>query len=48
MSKSVKGFVVFELKKNLRILFTHGLLHRNILVSKSLVPELQKVLDDAI
>ena len=48
MSGSVKGFITLAKQKNPRIVFTHCFLHREALASRSLVPELQKVLDEMI
>ncbi|XP_063785805.1 zinc finger BED domain-containing protein 5-like [Pseudophryne corroboree] len=48
MSGRVKGFVALAKQKNPAIVFTHCFLHREALISKSVVPELQKVLDETI
>ena len=48
MSGSIKGFITLVKQKNPHIVFTYCFLHREALVSRSLVPELQKVLDEMI
>lgn len=48
MSRCLKGFVALAQKKNPTIVFTHCFLHREVLTSKSLVPELKTVLDQVV
>jgi hypothetical protein len=48
MLGSLKGFVTLAKQKNPGIVFTHCFLHREALISKSVVPELQKLLDETI
>ena len=48
MSGRLKGFIALAKQKNPVIVFTHCFLHREALISKSVVPELQKVLDETI
>ena len=48
MSGSLKWFIALAKQKNPVIVFTHCFLHRKALISKSLVPELQKVLHETI
>jgi hypothetical protein len=48
MSGSLKGFVALVKQKKPGIIFTHNFLHRETLISKSVVPEVQKVLDETI
>jgi hypothetical protein len=45
MSGSLKEFITLAKQKNSGIVFTHCFLNREALISKSVVPELQKVLD---
>ena len=44
----LEGFVALAKQKNPVIVFTHCLLYREALISKSLVPKLKKVLDKTI
>jgi hypothetical protein len=46
MSGNLKGFVVLAEQKNPGIVFTHCFLHREDLISKSIVPEDRKVLEE--
>ncbi|XP_042234779.1 zinc finger BED domain-containing protein 5-like [Homarus americanus] len=48
MSGSLKRFISLAKLKNPGIVFTHCFLHREALISKSVLPELQKVLDETI
>jgi hypothetical protein len=48
MLGSLKGFVTLAKQKNPGNAFTHDFLHRETLISKSVVPEVQKVLDETI
>jgi hypothetical protein len=48
MLGSLKGFVSLVKQKNLGIVFTHNYLHRETLISKPVVPEMQIVLDERI
>jgi hypothetical protein len=43
MSGSLKGFVTLAKQKNPAIVFTHSFLHREALISKTVVPEVQNV-----
>jgi hypothetical protein len=48
MSGSLKGFFALAKRKNPGIVFTHSFLQREALISKSVVPEVQTVLDETI
>jgi hypothetical protein len=48
MSGSLKGFITLAKQKNLGIVFTHCFLHTVALISKSVVPDIQKLLDEMI
>jgi hypothetical protein len=48
MSGSLKGFVALAKQKNCGIVSTHYFLHREAFISKSVVPEIQKILDEMI
>jgi hypothetical protein len=48
MSGSLKGFVILVKQKKPGTVFIHCFLHREALISKSAVPEVQKVLDETI
>jgi hypothetical protein len=48
MSGSLKRFVALAKKKNPRIIFAHYFLSREALISKSVVPQVKKVLDETI
>lgn len=48
MTGSVKGFTSFAKKKNENIIFTHCFLHREALMTKTLVGDLREVLDQVV
>ncbi|KAL4090794.1 hypothetical protein QTP88_025569 [Uroleucon formosanum] len=48
MTGSIKGFISLVKKKNSKIIFTHCFLHREALVAKSLVSDLQNILDQVV
>jgi hypothetical protein len=48
MFGSLKGFILLAKQKDHAIVFTHDFLHREILISESVVPDVQKVLDETI
>jgi hypothetical protein len=48
MSGSLKGFVALAKQMNPGIVFTHCFLHREAIISKLVIPEVQKVLDETI
>lgn len=48
MTGSIKGFISLVKKKNSNIIFTHCFLHREALVAKSLVSDLQNILDQVV
>jgi hypothetical protein len=48
MQGSLKGFVPLATQKNTGNVFAHCFLHREALISKLVVPEFQKVLDETI
>ncbi|XP_060846365.1 zinc finger BED domain-containing protein 5-like [Rhopalosiphum padi] len=48
MTGSVKGFTSFAKKKNENIIFTHCFLHREALITKTLVGDLKEVLDQVV
>jgi hypothetical protein len=48
MLGSLKGFVALAKQKNPGIVFTHCFLHRAALISKSVAPDVQKLLDEMI
>jgi hypothetical protein len=48
LSGSLKGFIALVKQQNPGIVFTHCFLHRETLISKSVVPKVQKVLDEMI
>jgi hypothetical protein len=48
MSASLEGFITLAKQKNPGIVFAHCFLHREALISKSIVPEFQKLLDETI
>jgi hypothetical protein len=48
LSGSLEGFVALAKQKNPEIVCTHCFLHRETLISKLVVPEVQKVLDETI
>jgi hypothetical protein len=48
VSGSLKGFVALAKQTNPGIVFTRCFLHREALIPKSVVPEVQKVLDEMI
>jgi hypothetical protein len=48
LSGSLKGSVALAKQKNPGIVFTHCFLHKKALISKPVVPEDQKVLDETI
>jgi hypothetical protein len=48
VSRSLKGFVALAKRNNIGIVFAHCFLHREALISKSAVPEVQKVMHETI
>jgi hypothetical protein len=48
MTGSIKGFISLVKKKNSKIIFTHCFLHRGALVAKSLVSDLQNIIDQVV
>jgi hypothetical protein len=46
LSGNLKGFVALGKQKNIGIVFTRCFLHREALISQSVVPEVRKVLED--
>jgi hypothetical protein len=46
--ESLKGFITLAKQKNAGLGFTHCFLHREVLISKSVVPEVQKLLVETI
>lgn len=48
MTGSIKGFISLVKKINSKIIFTHCFLHREALVAKFLVSDLQNILDQVV
>jgi hypothetical protein len=48
VSGSLKGFVTLAKQNNPGIVFMYPFLHSEVLISKSVVPEIQKILDETI